>query len=92
MAVWEAALDTAEHMGWTVVEVDEQDGRLRAEASTPVFRFVDDVAVRVTLDADGQTRVDMRSASRVGRADLGTNRRRIRRFMKRLDQEMGVDR
>lgn len=83
--VWEAVRATADRMGWTVVEADETRGRLRAEARTRVFGFVDDVEVRVADGTDGGTRVDMRSASRVGRGDLGTNRRRIRRFMTRLD-------
>lgn len=87
--VWEAVRATVERMGWTVVEADEEGGRLQAEARTPVFGFVDDVDVRVAEGAGGGTRVDMRSASRVGRGDLGTNRRRIRRFMTRLDGRVG---
>lgn len=76
-------------MDWTAVDADERAGCLRAEARTAIFHFVDDVEVRVTLDADGQTRVDMSSISRVGPADLGTNRRRIRRYMRTLDASMG---
>ncbi|HSR41958.1 MAG TPA: DUF1499 domain-containing protein, partial [Longimicrobiales bacterium] len=64
--VWEAALEVADDMGWTVVHADELEGRLRAEARTTVFRFVDDVEVRLSLDADAQTRVAARSSSRVG--------------------------
>lgn len=90
--VWDVAVDAAEGMGWTVVDADGREGRLRAEARTTVFRFVDDVEVRVTPGAGGRTRVDMRSASRVGRGDLGANRRRIRRFMRRLDRALAADR
>jgi uncharacterized protein (DUF1499 family) len=34
------------------------------------------------------TRVDLRSASRVGRADFGTNARRIARFLQKLDDRL----
>ncbi len=80
-AVWRAVVAVAEaEPGWTVTAADEAAGELRAEARTPRLRFVDDVVVRVT-DAGGATRVDAESASRVGRGDLGTNARRIARFL-----------
>ena len=80
-AVWRAVVALAEaEPGWTVVAADEAAGELRAEARTPRLGFTDDVVVRVT-DAGGATRVDLESASRVGRADLGTNARRIARFL-----------
>jgi len=57
---------------------------LEATAETPVFRFQDDVALRVESSPEG-TRVDMRSTSRVGEHDLGQNARRIRAFLADLD-------
>jgi len=57
---------------------------LEATAETPIFRFRDDVAVRIESSPEG-TRVDMRSASRLGEHDLGQNARRIRAFMADLD-------
>lgn len=77
---------------WTLVDADEGRGSIRAEASTPVLGFVDDVWFRVKLDQNALTRVDMRSASRVGRGDLGTNARRINRFFRALDRRLGLDR
>lgn len=47
---------------------------LRAEFSSRVFRFVDDLETWV--DPANRT-VQIRSASRVGRSDLGANRRRV---------------
>jgi hypothetical protein len=88
--VWQAALELADGglRGWSLSEADDQAGVLRAEATTRIFRFVDDVRVRVGLDADGQTRVDVMSASRKGKGDLGTNRRRIVRFLAALDRKL----
>jgi len=57
--------------------VRETDDYLHAEFTSLVFRFVDDVEFYV--DAAGR-RIDFRSASRVGRSDVGANRRRMEAF------------
>ena len=74
--------------GWDVIRADDEEGVIEAEATTRVLRFVDDVEIRIRLDPNAQTRVDMTSASRKGKADLGTNRRRIRSFLRELDREI----
>src|ERR1700723_1745122 len=48
-----------------------RDGFIEAIARTPILGFRDDVVVRVRPTGDG-TRIDVRSASRYGRHDLGT--------------------
>ena len=48
-----------------------------ATRTTRLLRFVDDVYVLLTPEGDS-TRVEVRSASRVGQGDLGQNRRNIR--------------
>jgi len=50
------------------------DGALHAEFTSLVLRYVDDLELR--LDAD-TNRIEVRSASRVGRSDLGANRKRV---------------
>jgi len=51
------------------------DGRhIRAEATSCLFRFVDDVDL-VVDEAAGV--IHMRSASRTGYSDLGANRKRL---------------
>ncbi|HYI05060.1 MAG TPA: DUF1499 domain-containing protein, partial [Reyranella sp.] len=47
------------------------------------FGFKDDIVIRLTPEGSF-TRVDMRSVSRVGRSDVGTNARRIREFLASL--------
>jgi Protein of unknown function (DUF1499) len=87
--VWKAALETARaRPRWTVTEADARRGEIAAEARTALWRFVDDVGIRVWLDDAGATRVDVTSASRVGKADLGTNARRIARFLHALDRSL----
>jgi hypothetical protein len=84
-AVWCAALAEVAALGWTVLEAQPVAGEIHAEARTRLWKFTDDVWIRLSLDGDGQTRVDMVSASRVGRGDLGTNARRIARFLRGVD-------
>lgn len=74
---------TAEAFGWEVVTRDPARGHLEAVATTRWFAFRDDVVVRVRPAPTGAS-VDVRSASRVGVGDAGTNARRIRAFRDRL--------
>ena len=50
---------------------------------TMILGFSDDVSIRVTGD-DGASRVDIRSASRYGRHDLGRNVERVRALMREI--------
>ncbi len=61
-----------------------EEGRIEAVASTFWIGFSDDVVFRLTEQGPEQTRVDMRSISRVGRSDIGTNAARVRAFMAAL--------
>jgi len=76
--------------GWTILMADEDMGILRAESQTLVFRAVDDVEIRMSLDENALTRVDMSSVSRVERGDWGQNARRIRKFFRILDKQIGA--
>lgn len=79
-AVFAHALATARSMGWTIVAADSSAGRIEATATTRWFGFKDDVVVRVRPEGTG-SRVDVRSESRVGKSDLGTNAHRIRAYL-----------
>jgi uncharacterized protein (DUF1499 family) len=84
--VFNRALDVAQRLGWEIVATDQTGGRIEATDTTRWFGFKDDVAVRITPWGSG-TRVDVRSVSRVGRSDVGTNARRIREFLEALQDE-----
>lgn len=77
-AVLEAAEAGVASAGWEIAAVS--DTRIEATATTTWFGFKDDVVIRLNETDDG-TRVDMRSASRLGVSDLGTNAARILTFM-----------
>ena len=76
------ALAAACSLGWTIMQRDRQEGRIEAMDRTIWFGFTDDIVIRVRPENDG-SRVDIRSVSRVGAGDMGTNADRIRKFMKK---------
>jgi uncharacterized protein (DUF1499 family) len=82
-AAFERSLTAAEALGWEVTWSDPEAGAFEAREVSPIFRFVDDVRVRVRASGTGSV-VDLRSKSRVGRGDLGANAARIRAFAERL--------
>ena len=82
-AAYRQALATAEAMGLTIVWQSPEEGRFDATDITPIFRFVDDFTVRVR-PRDTGSRIDVRSKSRDGQGDMGTNAKRIRDFLARF--------
>ena len=82
-AAFELALAVARRSGWEIVAAVPEDNRIEATATTDWFGFKDDVVIRIK-PVNGGSRVDMRSVSRVGRSDLGTNARRIREYLRQL--------
>ena len=82
-AAFAKAVAAAEAMGWEVVGRDAAAGTIEAVDTTKWFGFKDDIAIRVTATQDG-SRIDIRSKSRVGRSDIGTNARRIRAYSEHL--------
>ena len=71
-------------MGGSIVS--EQDDYLAARFSSSIFRFVDDLELRVD---SAQNRVHLRSASRVGRSDYDANRKRVELLKARFHSQTG---
>lgn len=76
---------------WTVVGAGQGPGgnEIQAVARTRVFRFKDDVTIRIRRPG-GKTQVSVRSRSRVGSADFGQNARNIREFLDELDRQLAA--
>jgi uncharacterized protein (DUF1499 family) len=70
-------------MGWEVASAAPEALRIEATDSTLLFGFKDDVVVRITPQGSGSV-VDVRSLSRIGGSDLGTNAKRVRAYLRRL--------
>jgi uncharacterized protein (DUF1499 family) len=79
-----AARAAAESLGWQITLSDPARGLIEARDTSKLFRFVDDVAIRVRPGASGGSIVDIRSKSRDGQGDMGVNTKRIRAFTSKL--------
>lgn len=95
-ATYDSFFETVSHVigwlpRWELVEQDIENGKIRATRQTRVFRFVDDVEIRMKQVNENTVTLDAFSASRVGKGDFGQNARNIREFLKELDGEIGSD-
>lgn len=90
--VYFAARELAADRGWEEVGAIapgfDGEGRIEAVARTLVFGFADDVVIVVKREGPNETRVDMRSASRIGRHDFGENAARIYDFLTDLTKRL----
>ena len=82
-AAFECAELAARSLGWQIVAVKAEEGRIEATATTFWFGFKDDIVVRIRPH-DAGCRVDIRSVSRVGRGDAGANAGRVRDFLYKM--------
>ena len=81
--VFDLALAKVRAHGWQVVDARRAQGRIEATDTTFWFGFKDDVVIRIRAVAGG-SRLDVRSVSRVGVSDVGTNASRIRCFLREI--------
>jgi hypothetical protein len=82
--IFNIVMSIVERNGWRVLDRvsprgGERDGRVEAVAKTLVMGFREDISIRVRT-VDKGVRIDMRSASRYGRHDFGSNAHRIEKF------------
>ncbi len=67
------------------------DGGFAVRAEVPVLFYTDDLDVRVQPDPTGAYwLVDVTSQSRVGKSDLGENRRHVVQLLKALEARMSL--
>ena len=71
-----------------VPQAGRREGRIEVVFRTPIMGFRDDVVIRIRPDPDG-ARVDIRSTSRYGRHDFGTNAARIASLSEAIDEAVG---
>jgi uncharacterized protein (DUF1499 family) len=81
---YQLALQTAKARGWRVIDaiapsVREGVGHIDASDRSLFLGLIDDIAIRVE-PLGNQTRIDLRSASRIWRHDFGANAARIEKF------------
>jgi len=92
---YDAVLKVIGKRKWHVVDArppqdpGAREGRVEAIARTPILGFREDVVVRVRATPDG-ARIDVRSASRYGRHDLGANAARVRALIDDVDDVLAA--
>lgn len=74
---------------WSVAsqEVDPATATIRLVRTTPLWRFRDDITVRITADAD-ESVIAAESRSRVGKGDLGQNPRNLRELLTEVRERL----
>ena len=73
---------------WKLASRDSENDILEAEVQTPLRLFTDDVTLYFFALGHGQTRVTLRSRSRIGAADLGENAAHIRQLQRAMDDRL----
>lgn len=61
-----------------------EDTYIRAEYTSRIFRFVDDIEFLIMETKPDEVLIHVRSASRVGRSDFGVNRERVEHIRYRM--------
>jgi uncharacterized protein (DUF1499 family) len=80
---WRVVVDRPPQQG-------RRDGLIEAVARTPIMGFREDVSLRIRPEDDG-ARIDVRSASRFGRHDFGSNASRIRGLLEEIDARASIE-
>jgi hypothetical protein len=90
--VWTAAtrLVSGGLEGWGLTWQDDRAGVLEAKVPKRILRPATHVRVRVFLDADAQTCVQMAAGPVTGGRDLGASGRTIRGFFTALDDALAL--
>jgi uncharacterized protein (DUF1499 family) len=88
-STYEATLAVIAKRRWQVINErapapGRREAYIEAVARTPIMGFRDDIAIRIRQTGQG-SRVDVRSASRYGRHDFGTNAARVRALLADVD-------
>jgi uncharacterized protein (DUF1499 family) len=86
---YDAAIQVITKRKWRIMaerppQAGRRDGQIEAIARTPIMGFREDVSLRIRTTRDG-ARIDVRSASRYGRHDLGSNASRIKSLLDDID-------
>lgn len=84
--VFDAAQAVLKEMG--AIDMEALAEPLRLNVVFRVFIYKDDFIVLVDEGKDSTCHIHLRSASRIGYSDLGVNRRRVKRFLRKLETEL----
>ena len=81
-----AVQQAIQHTGGEIINTTENT--VTATYTSSIFRYVDDFEVRIDKAA---AQLHIRSASRVGRSDLGANIKRVNAFKQAINQQLQLE-
>ncbi len=76
-------------LGWQIDGQRDQVYSLHAVVTTPLLRYQDDVLIRLIPISTNRNHLYVRSSSRKGRGDLGTNTRHILDLYSQIEKLVG---
>lgn len=83
--MFDVARRAAEALRWELSTVEPEARKIEAVVTTRVIKFKDDVTIWVEADGEERSTLFARSASRVGKWDLGANTRHLMNLFETVD-------
>ena len=75
--MFDVARRAAKALKWELTNIDPETKKIEAVVTTQVIGFKDDVIIQVEATGEESCKLLVRSASRVGKGDLGANTRHV---------------
>ena len=82
--VFDASQNIINEMGLKITYSNLEEGLIEAVDSSFWYGFKDDIIIRIEKLISDEIKVDVRSASRIGKSDFGVNSMRIKEFFESL--------
>ncbi|TVQ03351.1 MAG: DUF1499 domain-containing protein [Balneolaceae bacterium] len=82
------ALNAVNNLSPYSVEPNSQSLQIKSVFRIAFFGYKDDVSVVIKPGKSGRSEFHIKSTSRVGHSDLGVNRRRVKRILKQINQNL----
>lgn len=86
--LFEKVVSVMNHISPHEMDVNSQSLQIEAVFRISVFGFKDDVIICIKPSETNGSILHIKSSSRVGKSDLGVNRRRIQRILSQLNQQI----
>lgn len=83
-SLFDASVQAINKMGPEKITIAKEDYKIKTVFSVLVFR--DDMILKLSKRNSSSSYIHIRSSSRVGETDLGVNRRRVHRFLKKISE------
>ena len=86
--VFDASQNIINEMGLKITYSNLEEGLIEAVDSSFWYGFKDDIIIRIEKLISDEIKVDVRSASRIGKSDFGVNSIRIRGVLKKISSNL----